>query len=282
MPADRPPADFGTTLRHARERRGISLRQIANATKISTGALEALERNDVSRLPGGIFSRGFVRSYAVEVGLDPEQTVQEFIAQFPHDSITAGHPTSSGVEDNEAVESDREMASTFLRLILLSVPIGAVVLYFAATGLQRRGPVPPPVSPAPIESAAPQLPGAPPASQPDRSAVSPERSPAADAPPVPGPASASTPADRFTVGLSATRACWVSATVDGQKTIERLLQAGEQRTVEVRRELVLTAGDASAITMTLNGAAAKPLGKTGEVITARLNLTNFRDYLSVQ
>ena len=88
--ADRPPGDFGRSLREARERRGVSLRQIANATKIGMSALEALERNDISRLPGGIFSRGFVRSYAVEVGLDPEATIQEFIAQFPHDSVTAG------------------------------------------------------------------------------------------------------------------------------------------------------------------------------------------------
>ena len=64
-------SDFGGKLRLARERRGISLRQIAASTKISVGALEALERNDVSKLPGGIFSRAFVRSYAVEVGLDP-------------------------------------------------------------------------------------------------------------------------------------------------------------------------------------------------------------------
>ena len=66
--------DFGGKLRQARERRGISLRQIAASTKISAAALEALERNDISRLPGGIFSRAFVRSYAAEVGLDPDAT----------------------------------------------------------------------------------------------------------------------------------------------------------------------------------------------------------------
>ena len=101
MPADRSVGDFGGKLRDARERRGISLRQIANATKISIAALEALERNDISRLPGGIFSRAFVRSYAVEVGLDPETTIQEFIAQFPNDSVTAGHPTSDRGEDHD-------------------------------------------------------------------------------------------------------------------------------------------------------------------------------------
>lgn len=84
--------DFGSRMRHAREQRGVSLRQIAEATKISVSALEALERNEISRLPGGIFSRAFVRSYAAEIGVDPEQTVREFLAQFPHDSVTAGSP----------------------------------------------------------------------------------------------------------------------------------------------------------------------------------------------
>src|ERR1051325_8286143 len=92
--------DFGARMRHAREQRGVSLRQIANATKITVSALEALERNDISRLPGGIFTRAFVRSYASEVGLDPEETIRDFIAQFPHDSVTAGHPTREQAEDH--------------------------------------------------------------------------------------------------------------------------------------------------------------------------------------
>lgn len=74
----------------------------------------------------------------------------------------------------------------------------------------------------------------------------------------------------------------MSATVDGQRTIQRLLQAGEQHTLEVRRELVLNAGDAAALTMTLNGAAAKPLGRSGQVVTVRFTLKNFKEYLSPQ
>ena len=98
------------------------------------GALEALERNDIPRLPGGIFSRAFVRSYAIEVGLDPDATIQEFITQFPHDTVTAGYPDYELVEDNEAVESDRRMAGTFLWLLALSLPIAGVVIYFATAG----------------------------------------------------------------------------------------------------------------------------------------------------
>jgi Domain of unknown function (DUF4115) len=70
--------------------------------------------------------------------------------------------------------------------------------------------------------------------------------------------------------------------VDGRKAIERLLQMGEEQMIHVHRELVLTAADAGAVALTLNGGIAKPLGIAGEVVTARLSLENFRDFLSTR
>jgi hypothetical protein len=100
----------------------------------------------------------------------------------------------------------------------------------------------------------------------------------------PGSTAAVVPADTasgelLTVVLFAKRPCWVSATSDGRKAIDRLLQAGERRTLEVRGDLVMTAADPSALTMTLNGAEARPFGRPGEVVTVRLNPANFREYL---
>src|SRR2546430_8421510 len=164
MSADRPTGDFGGKLRAARERRGVSLRQIANATKISVAVLEALERNDISRLPGGIFGRAFVRSYAIEVGLDPEATIQDFVAHFPHESVTVGHPTSQRTDDNAMFESERRTAGTFLSLLVISIPIAGVVLYFGTTGRRaaRVAPVPiaveasaPLSDPKPVDASAP-------------------------------------------------------------------------------------------------------------------------------
>lgn len=156
MSAQKGASGFGDKLREARERRGLSLRQIANATKISMITLEALERNDIKRLPGGIFSRGVVRSYALEVGLDPEVTIEEFMGQFPHDSVTQGHPTTTQTEDHEAVESDRRMAMTFLRLILISIPVAAFVIYFAIHGRRTEQPAPHQAPPPAGETHAPE------------------------------------------------------------------------------------------------------------------------------
>src|SRR5262249_59099357 len=74
-----PAATFGPRLRQERERRQISLESIAENTKISRSLLEALERDDISRWPGGIFRRSFVRAYAEAIGLDPDEVVREFI-----------------------------------------------------------------------------------------------------------------------------------------------------------------------------------------------------------
>src|SRR2546422_3528980 len=137
--AERPVIDFGTKMKRAREARGVSLRQIATATKISVSALEALERNNISRLPGGIFSRAFVRSYAIQVGLDPEDTVRDFLTQFPHDSVTAGSPHVPQ-EDHEAIESDRQSAQTALKLIAVAVPLAIVILYLTLSERPARPP----------------------------------------------------------------------------------------------------------------------------------------------
>ena len=74
---------FGGRLRYERERRQIALKSIAERTKIGVPLLEALERDDVSRWPSGIFRKSFIRSYAEAVGLDADAIVREFIERYP-------------------------------------------------------------------------------------------------------------------------------------------------------------------------------------------------------
>jgi transcriptional regulator with XRE-family HTH domain len=74
---------FGAALRQERERRGLTLAAVSARTKISPHLLRSLERGDVSRWPGGIYRRAFVRAYATTVGLAPEPTLEEFVSLFP-------------------------------------------------------------------------------------------------------------------------------------------------------------------------------------------------------
>ena len=74
---------FGPVLRAARERRGVSLHQLAIETKLSAELWEGLEESDLSRWPRRVFARSYVRDYALRVGLDGEEVVNEFCRLFP-------------------------------------------------------------------------------------------------------------------------------------------------------------------------------------------------------
>jgi cytoskeletal protein RodZ len=74
-------SSFGETLRRERELRQISLREIAEATKINLRYLDALERDDFRHLPGGVFNKGFVRAYAQFIGIDAESMVTAYLEE---------------------------------------------------------------------------------------------------------------------------------------------------------------------------------------------------------
>jgi transcriptional regulator with XRE-family HTH domain len=74
---------FGARLRRRREEQQIALRTIAEQTKIKQSLLEALEREDISHWPTGIFRRAFVRAYAHAINLDPDEVIREFVETFP-------------------------------------------------------------------------------------------------------------------------------------------------------------------------------------------------------
>ncbi len=74
---------FVTRLRRHRERSRVSLAEIAELTRIKQDLFEAFERNDVSEWPAGLYARAYIRAYASVVGLDPDDTVDEFCRLFP-------------------------------------------------------------------------------------------------------------------------------------------------------------------------------------------------------
>ena len=155
------PTDVGSRLRAAREAKQLSLREIADTTKISVSALEALEENDVARLPGGIFTRGFVRSYAAEVGLDSEQTMRDFMAQLPADEVAGGTEYDDRPHEHDLSESPQRKAGTVRTLVLVGVAVAALLFFFWIWGVPSGTgtPVEPPGPPRALRSG-PTVPGA--------------------------------------------------------------------------------------------------------------------------
>lgn len=90
--------DIGSRLQQAREARGQSLRDVAETTKISMSCLRAIEANDFSRLPGGIFRSAYVGAFAETVGLDAGEVVRDYRTRFEPDGVSPFTKTMPGAD----------------------------------------------------------------------------------------------------------------------------------------------------------------------------------------
>lgn len=106
---------LGAYLRAERERRGLALRTISENTKVSLPLLEGLEADDISRWPGGIFRRAFVRAYAEAVGLDPDDVFKRFEQQHRPASEAAADAAFGAAETALFEQSTRGRRTTTLR-----------------------------------------------------------------------------------------------------------------------------------------------------------------------
>jgi cytoskeletal protein RodZ len=285
--------DFGQYLREARERRGVTLRQIAVSTRISLRTLEALENNEIRKLPGGIFSRAFVRTYAHEVGLDPDETVRRFLQQFPVDDVTQGSPLVADVDMQLEDEQDRQRQRNGLLIALaVGLPLVALIVYFAFSS--RR-----PVTAAananssessPASASDTARPGAPADSSAARtsssspspassSATGSATAPAGSAPSA-AQAAAAAATDGLRVVIQPSGACWVRVTADGAVKFQGVLQRGEQQAIDARDSIFLEVGDASMFAFTLNGRPGKSLGGPGKVVRAQIRRSSVAEWFA--
>ena len=244
MASERQTGDFGAKLREARERRGLSLRVIADTTKISVGFLEALEKNDIARLPGGIFSRAFVRAYADQVGLDPEQTIAEFITRFPVETVTQGHPRTraSAIVDELEADARRTGWSPLTKTALVAVPAIALAAYFAVVGRQAAL--------APVQTVVAAAPQA---------------------------VAARTTSPTLEIALQAVRATTVTVALDSGPATTIAIESGSIRSLAAAGEMVIVPADPLALQWFVNGRPARPMN--GEV---RVTTATAQTFLAVQ
>jgi cytoskeletal protein RodZ len=155
-----PSTPFGEHLKREREMRGVTLEEIAAATRISPRFLEALENEQWDRLPGGAFNRGFIRSVARFLGLDEENMVAEYAFETKGANQSAAAPEAY----SQGMPRDwRPVIATGVVLLVLLIAGAFGVHYFRARARARANPQSVPV--------APSTPVAPPAGQPTTPAV---------------------------------------------------------------------------------------------------------------
>jgi cytoskeletal protein RodZ len=288
--------DVGTVLRNARERKGLSLDQLAQATKIRVATLRAIEANEREKLPPVIFVRGFVSAYAREVGLNPDDTAWQYLDQFEEapqeveavepdmpEARSASGPNSPEIGpsslDGQSIFSDDidcDQIERFQRrrdLHMVLTMFGAVVAAYAVIAWWRA-PGPPTTSSIDADAAV------------SASLESGSMAPVAPARAEPATADAdgltavdATADDLVHLELRAHGLCWVSATVDGGRVMYRLMQPGERQTLEVRDAAVLRVGDAAALSLFIDSQEGRPLGLAGQPVTLHITPQNHQRFL---
>jgi cytoskeleton protein RodZ len=250
--------NFGISFKKARESRGLSIAQIAEETRISARFLEAIENEDFQILPGGIFNRGFVRTYASSIGLDPDAAVTEYeqlqnIHQPQPEQVTAP-------SEPPAPQAPRSERNFYAPLAIGGLAL-AIVIFYAVT--REKDPASPTVPTAvPLTEQV--------ASTPVTPAVSPT--------PEPGPAAA--PSSAITLDVQATHETWIKVNADGNNVSPgELLEPGVTRHFTAHTSLNIIIGNAGGLNLKLNDQTVKAIGEIGQVRQIVLTPDNLKDFI---
>ncbi len=296
-PARRPRGSLGAWLRAQREARGVSLREIADDSKISLRYLEALEDDRFGVLPAPVFTRGFLREYARIVGLDGDEVVNLYLQVAPPREAESGEllvpPAAAAPRRTGPGRATGPMLGIAL---LLVAGLVALLVWW----LRREAPVPGPAAnppavaaPAAVAEAArqPEAPAAQidpratpdPAPTPDQGlrGVAPGAGATAEPPPAAVPAALAVvgepegdfaAAEPLRVVLEFSQDCWVEFTVDGGRRTSELRAAGEVVTLVARDHVLLTLGNLAGVAISIDGRPWSPPAGEGARVTRDLRI----------
>ncbi|MGB7437209.1 MAG: RodZ domain-containing protein [Candidatus Acidiferrum sp.] len=257
--------NFGERLKRERELREVTLQEITSATRIGPRFLEALENEDWEKLPGGVFNRGFVRSIARYLGLDEEAFLGEYdLAHGAQVPATEEPPQHSELPPPKWLPAVLILGAL---VILAAIVLGGIYTWkhFANRHTAKQYPqvtaptIPPPSTPV--------LPAA------VRMASSPANaSGQSNASPQP----ASGQLDLFVSVNSATHLLVVA---DGRVVFYDQVRAAQSFHFTANDGFEVTAANAGAVLLELNGQPTRPLGSAGSFGTIKLNHDDLRQAL---
>ena len=250
----------GQKLRAAREMQGISLVDVSRDTKITVASLKCLEDEDVSDLPGGVYTRSFIKTYCVAPGLDPKEIGDEFSERYPDEvgrEITFEDVNVAPVDE---YHSEQAMARTVVLVAGLSIPCLAFVAYLSFADNPETNER---IETEESEAETTNLSFV-------EENVRLERTFDAE--------QVVSSNQELVIELAPQADCWVSAVVDGVESLSKLMRPGDRETIRFTDRAILNVGDAGALSLKINDRLAKSLGGNGEVVTATIDRTNYQSY----
>ena len=253
---DMSQSGFGEHLKRARELRGVSREEICTATRMGTRFLEALENEQWGILPGGVFNRGFVRAVARFLGLDEDDLVAEYdLAVREQNSQTEARVSPPPVPPPARPRAARFLwAAMFCVMVLLGAGWLGWRWHSRTIGQAR--------SEGHGAPSGVSVPGDPQAAIPSRSTQNVAGTSAAAL-----AASASTSGSAYLgleLKIEAGKETSISVSADGSKVFEGSIIAGQSRTFTAQNAIDISAKDAGALLLELNGQTLAPLGPPGQ------------------
>jgi cytoskeleton protein RodZ len=215
---------IGEALRSAREAQGKSVEEASAATRIRSSYLEALEQERFDELGGNVYAKGFLRSYATFLGVDPAPLLEAYRAQERPDAPLFEHAPKA-----IAARAGGRRGPNWVAVAIVAV---SIILVASLWSLLRPAPDPtntqPPFAPEPATTAT---------------------GPTATTAP---PTTARAP-QGVTVTLRYAAPSWTRVTADGSVSFEGIPGNGERRTFRARRSIDLVLGAPSVVRLTVNG-----------------------------
>lgn len=249
-PSDSPDArhSVGRALSQARLAAKLTLDQVSDVTRVRVPIVRAIEQDDFSLCGGDVYARGHIRSLARAVGLDPEPLLERYTAEHgaPEQTIV---PT---VYRSERIRPEPRRPNWTAAMVVAIV----AVIGFAGFTLVSGG----------NEGDTQPVAGKPSALSPN-SGSSPGHATASPTPVESDSAIAAAPADKVTVKLIADRGkSWIQVNdSNGRSLYSGILPQGGSMTFTDEKKITLIVGNASAVSLFVNGRDMGPAGQTGEV-----------------
>lgn len=243
----------GRRLAEARRRRGQSLDQVVAATGLRRHHLLALEGDHLEALPGPVYARGYLRTYAEYLGLDPEELLAEQPVASPALPAPATAPHRLSLSPLAPAHPPARLVLT--RPVLAGAGLAVAVLLFGAYAWRELD-----SAQTYAGAAATQTPAAAPPP-----VASPQPLPSISASAIP-PATATPASRQVFVAVKAAEPTWLSVNVDGKSAYAGLLDPGREATF-VGQKVTLSAGKASLL-VAVSGGEYQQLGVLNKVYSA--------------
>jgi cytoskeleton protein RodZ len=246
---------IGAKLRRERVGKGLAIDDISRDTRISPKFLEAIETDDYSSLPGLVFTRNFVRQYALTLQLDPDP----LLAELPKPDETTSPLPNPPARPRSTYHRSRRMRSIVSSTLWLLAAGAGVAAYMRFSHSPRAA------SPTPQRTAVVRTVEAPG-----------EAKPAVPTSPAPSPTRVSAlPPRTAPVQVSLTahaESAWVQVSADGKIAFTGTLKPNETQEISAAEQVRVLTGNAGALTISLNGKTLESIGPLGQVREVKLTV----------